>query len=358
MEIDKILKRTLLAIFIFFIVGIIAVGVVFGINILPVDVSDNTPREFVVENGMGQNAIADKLEKEGIIKSAFFFKIFIKTTEPEDFKAGKHILAKNMSVDEIIGKLVSGETIKQDVVKITFVEGKRFPYYVTKIAENFDFDEESIYNLTGSDEFLSKIIEKYWFIDEHIKNKDLYYPLEGYLFPDTYEFKKDSTASEVFYKLLDEMGKKLNTYEEEIKASKYSVHELITLASLVELEGGLPEDRKMLSGVFYNRLNSGWSLGSDVTTYYAARKELTEPIYQSELNACNAYNTRGNCVKGLPVGPICSPSISSIIAAIEPSESTYFYFVADKNKKIYFGETNGDHHKNINDLKKNNLWPE
>ena len=136
-----------------------------------------------------------------------------------------------------------------------------------------------------------------------------------------------------------------------------SVHGLLTLSSMVELEAVTSEDRLLVSGVFHNRLNMGMSLGSDVTTYYAEQKKFTENI-NADVNKCNAYNTRGPCVKGLPVGPICSPSYTSIIASINPSETNYLFFVADKNNKVYYAETNEQHVKNYNYLKSNNLWPE
>ena len=93
------------------------------------------------------------------------------------------------------------------------------------------------------------------------------------------------------------------------------------------------KDRAMVAGVFYNRLNNNWSLGSDVTTYYAARKNLSETLTQSDLNDCNGYNTRCTSMRGLPVGPIDNPSLSAIEAALNPTENSYYYFVADTDKK-------------------------
>ena len=98
------------------------------------------------------------------------------------------------------------------------------------------------------------------------------------------------------------------------------------------------------------------TLGSDVTTYYAVGKDFSKNLSMKDLNSCNGYNTRGTCVSGLPVGPICSPGLSSIAAAIEPVENEYYYFVADKNKKIYFSKTNDEHINTINRLKNSNLW--
>lgn len=263
-----------------------------------------------------------------------------------------------MNVNELIESFVDGKNVIIDSLSITFVEGKKFTYYADKIAENFGYKAEDIIKKTSDVEYLNKLIKKYWFIDNDILNENIYYPLEGYIFPDTYQFKKDATIEEIIEKMLDAMDAKLSTYKTEIELSGLKVHSLLTLASMVELEAVTPEDRLVLAGVFNNRIKSGWTLGSDVTTYYAVKKEMTESLTMSDLNGCNAYNTRGTCVKGLPVGPICAPSYSSITAAITPDETKYYYFVADSHNKLYFGVTESDHQKNISDLKKQGLWPE
>ena len=355
----KVIKTIIIVVIVVGILGALSFCGLMVYNISPVEEKSETPVNFIVDEGMGQNAVIDKLEKEGLIRSAFFLKIYLKIYgEVPTIKAGRYEVTKDKAAIEILTYLGDSKNIITATVTVKFIEGKKFPYYVSKIAENFDFTEETIYNLTNDETYLKGLINKYWFIDESILNKDLYYPLEGYLFPDTYKFRVQATLEEILDTLLGEMDKKLTPYKEAIESSNLTVHEILTMASIVELEGKEPDDRKVLAGVFYNRLDKNMAFGSDVTTYYAAKKEMTEPILQSELDACNAYNTRGNCVKGLPVGPICSPSNSSIIAAIEPTSTSYLYFVADKNTKLYFGETYTDHQKNISDLKKKGLWPE
>ena len=125
------------------------------------------------------------------------------------------------------------------------------------------------------------------------------------------------------------------------------VHELLTLASLVELEAASKEDRKGVAGVFYNRLEIGMSLGSDVTTYYGSKIEnWSTSLTNKELNDCsNKYNTRCATKTGLPVGPICNSSLEAIEAAIRPEQSDYYYFVADCNRKTHFSKTNNENLK-------------
>lgn len=357
-SINKRLKRIVLVLIILLVLALCGFGTFFIVSLSPVEESTDEYTEFVLEKGWGSSQIADNLQNNKLIRNAFVFKIYVKLNDYSNFQAGTYRLSKNMNVNEIISSFITGTNIVENTTKITFVEGKKFPYYIKKISENFNYSEDEIMNLVNSEEFLNKVIKNYWFIEEDILNKELYYPLEGYLFPDTYEFKNDATIEDIILKMLDAMGAKLNTYKEEINLTDKKVSSLLTLASMVELEAVTPEDRASVAGVFNNRLKTGMTLGSDVTTYYAVKKEMSASLTMSDLNSCNAYNTRGTCVKGLPVGPICSPSLSSIVAAITPSENNYYYFVADKNNKVYLSETAAAQDRVINDLKTQGLWPE
>ena len=157
--------------------------------------------------------------------------------------------------------------------------------------------------------------------------------------------------------MLNYMDKFLTAHKDEIT---YNVHELMTLSSITELEGVNEEDRKEIAGVLIHRLNKKMSLGSDVTAYYAFKVDMGErDLYAKELKTENPYNTRGPNMEGkLPVGPICSPSKNAILATINYTKTDNLYFVADKNKKVYFTKTNEEHINIINQLKQNSLWYE
>ena len=200
---------------------------------------------------------------------------------------------------------------------------------------------------------IKTLIDKYWFLTDDILKDGIYYPLEGYLFASTYELYNGSGIKDIITKMLDGTNDILTKYKEDIENSKYSVHEILTLASVVEQEGAASNDRAGVAGVFYNRLKIGESLGSDVTTYYAYGKNFDEDLSMSELNNCsNGYNTRNGCNAGkLPIGPICSPSSDSIIATINPSNHDYLFFVADKTGKTYFTKTNAEHNAKVRELK-------
>lgn len=313
-----------------------------------------------VSEGSNYNKIASLLKENGLIRNEYAYKIYLKFNEPTKLEYGDYIIKKNLSVKEVIEVLEKGSVTLATTKKITFVEGKNMRYIIKKITENFEITEEQILNKLKEEKYLDSIINKYWFLTNDIKNDKIYYSLEGYLYPDTYEYYDNATIEDIFEKMLDNMGKKLDKYKSEIESSKYSIHEMLTLASIIELEAGNADDRKGVAGVFYNRLNDGWSLGSDVTTYYASKIDLSDrDLYKSEINSCNDYNTRASCMKGkLPVGPICNAGINSLVAAIEPTEHKYYYFVADKNKKTYFNETDRGHNSTISKLKSEGLWYE
>ena len=348
-------KKLIIIPILLLIISLISFIIIFIHSLSPVNKNDEKIIEFTVESGWGKNKIITELKKEDLIRSEFFSKVILKFSNKELY-AGTYKLSKDLSTNEIVNKISNQENIENESISITFVEGKRLSTYVKQISENFNFTEEEINNKLSDVDYLNTLISKYWFITDDILNENIYYPLEGYLYPDTYEFKKNSTIEEIIDKFLSNMNNKLNDYKDDIEIGKYTVHEYLTLASIVELEGLNSADRANVAGVFYNRLNSGMSLGSDVTTYYAEKKDFSRDLTQKELNSCNSYNTRGTCVKGLPVGPICNAGLSSISAAIEPIENDYFYFVADKNKQTYFSKDGVEHAKTVSRLKSEGLW--
>ena len=317
--------------------------------------------EFDVEKGSTYSSIAESLKKEKFIRNSLAYKIYLKLHPVEEqLEYGRYYLPTNSDVKGIIDVLKKGSDTLADTKTVTFVEGKNMRYIISVIKKNFNISEKEILNKLKDNTYLDNLIEKYWFITKDIKNKNLYYSLEGYLYPDTYEYYENASIEDIFGKMLDNMETKLDPYMEEINNSKYSIHQMLTLASIVEQEAGSANDRKGVAGVFYNRLKSGWSLGSDVTTYYGAKIDnFSRDLKQSELSACNSYNTRNSCMAGkLPVGPICNPGLESIIASIEPTNHKYYYFVADKYGKTYFNIDDASHNATVNRLKSEGLWIE
>ena len=323
-------------------------------------VGDDKKVVFVVSQGETSNTILSNLHKEGLIKNEKVAKIYLKLNKGYNLQAGSYELNSNMDLKEILDIIGSGKAIDNSK-KVTFVEGKRIPYFAKVISDNFPYTEEEVMNKLNDQDFIKQLIEKYWFITDDVLNEKLYYPLEGYLFPSTYQIKEDATIEEVIYNLLDTTDSILSKEKEKIEASGWTVHEFLTLASIVELEGASSNDRAGVAGVFMNRLKNNWTLGSDVTTYYAVKKDFKDELLWMDLQTCNPYNTSAisNCAfTGLPVGPICNPGSDSINASINPKDHNYFYFVADKNGKTYFNVDEAGHNKTIADLKNQGLWYE
>lgn len=315
--------------------------------------------EFVIADGSTYLSIAKDLKQNDLIKSELAYKIYIKLNKPDTFQAGTYTLTKDMGIKGIVATISGSNTSKKEIINITFKEGLHMRKIAKVIASNTNNSEDDVFTLLKDEEYINRLINKYWFITEDIKNQNIYYALEGYLFPNTYQFiNKDVSVEEIFNVMLDTMNTHLMKYKSQIDNSSLSIHQLLTLASMVELEAASDTDRKGVAGVFYNRLNAGWSLGSDVTTYYGAKKEMADAdLTAAELQANNGYNTRSSKMAGkLPIGPICNPSLSAIDAAINPNKNNYYYFVSDKNKKIYFNTNSTGHQQTINTLKQEGLW--
>ena len=312
---------------------------------------------FIVTEGESLNEIAHNLKKEGLIKSEKFFLGYLVFKDAKQIYAARYDLNSNMKLSEIVYNLKNGGHNADEIV-ITFKEGLNMRQVAKLISEETDNSYEDVMSVMYNSAYLDELVKKYSFITKDIKNKNLYYPLEGYLFPDTYNFtSKSVSVKEIFGVMLDNFGKHIKKYEKSIKKSGYSVNQIVTMASIVELEGIDKSSRKDIAGVFYNRIDNKMSLGSDVTSYYGVKKDMTSDITQSELDDNNPYNTRLSSMGGkLPVGPICNPSETSIEAALKPSKHDYLYFVADKNGKVYLTKNYETHNKVIADLKNKGLW--
>ena len=358
-------SKKIILIFLAFIIVIIAIlGVIFvwyNNSLKPVESSETTEDSVVrveITEGMGTSSIADLLESSNVIKSASAMKIYAKINNISTLQAGKYDLNKTEDMPTILEHIINGE-IADEEVKITFVEGKNMRWVAKAIAENTVNSEEDVYNLLENEDYIDSLIEKYWFITDEVKDDRIYYPLEGYLLPDTYHFEnKEVSVETIFNIILNYTEDYLDQYKEEIENSNLTVHQILTLASMAELEGKSTEDRAQIVGVFYNRLEKGMSLGSDVTTYYAFKVDMGErDLTAKELNTENPYNTRGPNMEGkIPVGPIDNPSKSAIEATLNYTKTDALYFVADKNGKVYFTKTNEEHNEIVKELKDNDLW--
>ncbi len=332
----KKLRNIMLVFLLLSVVIAIILCLLFNHYTSPVGGSDE---KITVEISGSGAQIAEQLKKADLIRSTTFFKIYLKLFNVKDLKAGKYELTKNMSLKEIVDKLKEGNHFSEDEISITFREGITMRDVAKVIASNTNNTEEDVMKLVSDTDYLKGLIKDYWFITDAILDSKIYYSLEGYLYPETYRFmNKDVTVKEIFEKLLKQMDTVLTPYKEEIEKNKYNVHEILTLASIVEKEVKNKEDyRSKVASVFINRLDKGMSLGSDVTTRYSLKiDDAKQVLKKSEYAAENAYNTRSSSMAGkLPAGPISTISESSIKAVLNHAETDYIYFIAN----IQTGET-------------------
>lgn len=341
---------------IFLIIGVLLLGM-FGLyqyQVSPTDKSSNAKVEVVIKQGMSTSQIASLLKKKYLIRDEFFFKVYMKLNRRDSIKASTYYLSKNMSLDNIVSLLEKGASNTD--ISITFKEGKTIKDYAKVLSETTNISEDEFLTKMKDKTYLTSLIKSYWFLTDAILDSNIYYGLEGYLAPDTYNFKdKDVTVEEVIKTLLDQEEKNLSPYKDTL--SKMNVHEVLTLASISELEGLKDTDRKLIVGVFQNRLSKGMNLGSDVTTYYAFNQAMDKDLTSEMFNTYNPYNTRSSEMAGkLPVGPICNPSKESILASINPTKSDYYYFVADKNGNVYYTKTSSEHSAKVKELKEKGDW--
>lgn len=341
------------------ILGIIfLMGFFYNYEISPVSKSSE---KVVVEIKEGSvYSIGDTLYEKGLIRNKFIFKLYVKLNGVKSLKASTYELDKNMKLKDIIKELEDGNSYNPDQITITFKEGLNIRKIARLVEEYTNNSYDDFMELMNNSSYIDKKILEYWFLTDDIKNSKIYYPLEGYLFPNTYAFlNKDVSCEEIVDTMLKEMGKQLDKYKDKIEKSEYSVHEIMTLASIVELEGASSDDRASVAGVFYNRIKDGWVLGSDVTTYYFLKIDDFKQSLNGnkDLYTCdNAYNTRCTSFVGLPVGPIANPGNDSLEATINYKRHNYYYFVADCHKKTYLSKDATEHYNTIQKLKNENNW--
>jgi len=314
---------------------IVIVGLCGFYNYMLTPVSNsNEIVELEIPSNTTTTGIAKILHEKQLIRNEKIFVLYTKIFKVNNMKAGYYDFEKNMGVKKIVESLQTGSKKNPYEIEITFQEGINMREIATIISNNTNNSYDDVIAKTTDSEYLDNLISAYWFITEDVKNGELYYGLEGYLFPDTYRFQnKDVSIEMIFKKMLDEMNNVLSTYKKDIEKSNLSIHQILSLASMVEKEASRDIDRSKVASVFINRINRGMSLGSDVTTRYACKVDnKKQALTAAQYRTVSPYNTRltdGSMNGKLPVGPICAISKESIEAAIYPEKTNYIYFIAN-----------------------------
>lgn len=288
----------------------------------PKDTSATEKVRVVIEEGSTTAIIADKLEAEGIIRSAFAFGVYARSNT--GMQAGGYALSPSMSVAEIVQHLVSGEV---DDFQVTFIPGSTI----------WDIEENLIESGYTTEEVESALTAQY----NHpvLAGKPPRASLEGYIYPDTYQVTGDATVQDVFELAFDELYNELqeNDIEEKLNNRDMTLYEGITLASIVQKEVSDADDQRQVAQVFLKRLADGMPLGADATFIYGAQVLGVEP----RVTVDSPYNTRQ--VNGLPPGPISNVTIGALQAVVNPAEGDFVYFVSGDDGVTHFTRTEEEH---------------
>ena len=326
----------------------------------PVDPSSKQYMTVQIPDGSNAQEIGSTLEKSGVIKNGLVFTLYVKYKNYNELKSGYYNLQKSMSVEDVIKELQKGGTPEPQEVtlaSLTIPEG----YTLEQIAQTVgqlqgDFKEpltaEAFLAKVQDETFIAQEVAKYPNLLESLPAKDsgVRYRLEGYLFPATYTIKENTTVESLIDEMLAAMDKNLSSHYATIKEKNLTVNELLTIASLVEKEGAKTEDRKLIAGVFYNRLNLGMPLQSNIAILYSEGK-LGQNISLSDDVAIDTsidspYNVYTKV--GLMPGPVDSPSLDAIESSINQTKSDYLYFVANvQDGKVYYSTTLEEHNRNV-----------
>lgn len=310
----------------------------------PVDADSKQQKKVDIPIGSSVTGISERLEASGVIKNAKVFKYYVKFKNESGFMAGEYELSPSMEISEIVNRLKTGKVLQQSAFNLTIPEGKQLTEIVQIMAKAIDRPEEEVLNEINDKAFIQKLMGRYPnLLTTDILNPNVKYPLEGYLFPATYPFyKTNPTVEEMVVAMLDQTQKVLAVYEEASNEKELTLHQLLTMSSLIEEEATMQADRKGISSVFYNRIEQGMPLQTDPTVLYAQGKHKERVLYE-DLEVKSPYNTYKHT--GLPPGPIANAGKASIEAALEPSDTNNLYFLATGDGTVLFSKTLEEHNE-------------
>lgn len=310
----------------------------------PVDSKSKAQKTVEIPIGSSVTGIAVALETNGIIKNAKVFKYYVKLKNEGGFMAGDYQLSPSMDVPEIVSRLKTGKVLAKASFKIAIPEGQQLKEIAAILAKATKQKKDDVLNKLNDEVFIKVLMAKYPdLLSDEILSSSVKFPLEGYLFPATYPFyKPNPSVEEMVTAMLDKTRTVLVDYKEKSQEKKLSVHQLLTMSSLIEEEATAKVDRKKIASVFYNRIKKGMPLQTDPTVLYAQGKHKDKVLYK-DLEVSSPYNTYQHT--GLPPGPISNSGKMSIEAALEPEETNYYYFLATADGTVIFTKTLEEHNK-------------
>ncbi|MEW9500519.1 endolytic transglycosylase MltG [Jeotgalibacillus marinus] len=309
----------------------------------PVDAKNDTPVTVEIPVGSSVDSITSTLAEHDIVKDARVFKYYLKFNNESDFQAGIYELTQSMTLEEITESLKSGKAYHEPLFSITIPEGLRLEKIGELVADKTDYTEEQFMETVSDADFIASLQQTYpELITDEVVQENVRYPLEGYLFPKTYPFYEENPSlQDMISQMVDEMNNEVTPFLDSMK--ELNVHEVLTFASLLEVEATASTDRRMIAGVFYNRLEEEMPLQTDPTVLYALGEWKDRVVYE-DLEIDHPYNTYKHT--GLPPGPISAPGLESIEATLDPKGSDYLYFLAGaEDGEVYYSESLEEHER-------------
>ncbi|MAZ67704.1 hypothetical protein CL652_02970 [bacterium] len=275
-----------------------------------------TEQYVTIEEGDSLATLALSLEEEGIVRSAWWLEMIVRLRGGQrSVKAGDYLFAKPVSTFSIARRITTG-VFGLEPISITIPEGSTVADMTVIYAQRlFKFDPER---------FFANAID-----------------YEGYLYPDTYYFLPNVREDEVIRVMRDNFDRQIAEFRQQIEESPYTLHEILTLASIIEKEAWNDEDRQLISGVLHNRLSRNMLLQVDATFVYTHAKGTYDITIDELTDENNPYNTY--VYKGLPPGPIAAVGRSSLYAALNPTPSEYLFYLADRRGTTYYSVTYEEH---------------
>lgn len=344
----KVVRRIVMSIIAVLVVLLIVFGITaynfYTTSLEPLDKNSQEELQIEVPPGSSSTKIAKILEKQGIINSASVFNIYTRLKNESGFRAGYYLFSPSMTIDSIITQLQKGGSDRafDAAKKITIREGLTIPQIADAIGKDTSYSSKEFLHLIEDKSFLDNMSANYpELLTSAIKAKETKYVLEGYLFPATYDYYEDTSLESIVENMISKTDEVLKGNYQDIKEKGKSVQEVMTIASLVEREAIHDQDRSKVASVFYNRLEAGMPLQSDISILYALDTHK-EKVSLEDLKVDSPYNLYLNT--GYGPGPFNNPSKKSILATLNPERSDDLYFLADlKTGKVYFSKTYKEH---------------
>ncbi|WP_214827484.1 endolytic transglycosylase MltG [Exiguobacterium algae] len=319
-------------------------------SVEPIDPTSTETVEVEVPYGVGSGYIGELLEEKGLVRSSTIFRLYTRFKNESSFQAGTYTLSPSLSLDEMISTLKTGKVIVVPDIKLVIPEGFTIDQVTARLAKTADLPKEQISEKLSDREYIRSLVNQHEMLTEEVLADGIYHPLEGYLFPATYEFNKGVTLEEIIENMLEPTERLYQENKNQIAASGRTFHELLALASVVEKEAVTSEDRKEIAGVFENRLADGMKLQSDPTVWYGTGESSIFTTF-ADLENDSLYNTYR--YGGIPIGPIASVSRDAFEATLNPNDTENYYFYARPPREdfpkgeVLFEVSYEDHQKNV-----------